>query len=83
MDWANVMSTPQARKNLQLMSARGDQLERGVQELQKGLGLVAEDRGIMELRMARVLQKLRAASGPKGKTRPQPNASQMKVKETD
>ncbi|XP_059906108.1 uncharacterized protein LOC132456002 [Gadus macrocephalus] len=69
----------QARKNLQLMSARGDQLEGVVQELQKGLGLVVEDQGILEHRMAQVLQKLRAASDPQRNTQPQPNTSQMKV----
>jgi hypothetical protein len=73
---------PQARKDLQLMSARGDQLQGVVQELQKGLGLVVEDQGILEHRMAQVLQKLRAASDPQRNTQPQPNTSQMKVNET-
>ncbi|KAK0148648.1 Angiopoietin-related protein 3 [Merluccius polli] len=70
----------QARKALQVMSARGDQRERAVQDLQQGLELLVEDEGLLEDRMAQILQKLRVMTDPQGESPPQPNASQMKVK---
>jgi len=61
------------------MSARGDRLETAVRDLQRGLGLLLEDQGLLEHRMAQILHKLRLVSDPQSQSPPQPDAGQMKV----
>ncbi|KAM3599787.1 uncharacterized protein V6R79_011508 [Siganus canaliculatus] len=54
----------QLRKDLQILSARGDRSWRSVKDLQKGLEDLETEQGATQQRMNRILQRLRSLSEP-------------------
>ncbi|CAB1455453.1 unnamed protein product [Pleuronectes platessa] len=70
----------QARKDLQILSARGDRLWRTVKELQKLLEDVETDQRTEQHRLDRVLRRVRGLTGPGPGpgARVQPDVSSMK-----
>ncbi|XP_029921536.1 uncharacterized protein LOC115369115 [Myripristis murdjan] len=69
----------QVRKDLQMLSAKGDRLERVVQDLQRGLRDLVAEQGAMELRMSQILQRVMSVSEPASGSQTQLNMSLMKV----
>ncbi|GAA6233954.1 uncharacterized protein LOC108901125 isoform X2 [Lates japonicus] len=69
----------QVRKDLQILSARGDRLWRVVKELQKGLEDLEMEQRAMEQRMNRILQRVESLSEPRSGGRSQLDVSSMKV----
>ncbi|XP_034457850.1 uncharacterized protein LOC117771514 [Hippoglossus hippoglossus] len=69
----------QARKDLQILSARGDRLWRTVKELQKLLEDLETEQRTSQHRLDRVLRRVRGLTEPGSGGRAQPDVSSMKV----
>lgn len=62
-----------------MLNAKGDRLERVVQDLQRGLRDLVAEQGAMELRMSQILQRVMSVSEPVSASQTQLNMSLMKV----
>ncbi|XP_040013878.1 angiopoietin-related protein 3-like [Xiphias gladius] len=69
----------QVRKDLQILSARGDRLWRVVKDLQKGLEDLETEQRAMQHRMNRILQRVKSLTEPGSGGQTRPNISSMKV----
>ncbi|XP_029300801.1 uncharacterized protein LOC115016868 [Cottoperca gobio] len=69
----------QVRKDLQILSARVDRLWKAAKDLQRGLEDEAMEQGAMQLRMNRILQKVKILTDPKSGGQTQLNVGYMKV----
>ncbi|KAM4634675.1 uncharacterized protein ACJ7VT_002656 [Polymixia lowei] len=67
----------QVRKDLQMLSARGDRLEKVVRDLEHGLGELVAEQGALEDRVSQILQ--RVETEPVSGSEPPLNMSLMKV----
>ncbi|XP_068588519.1 uncharacterized protein [Cebidichthys violaceus] len=55
----------QVRKDLQILSARGDRLWKAARDLQKGLADLEREQGAMQHRTDRILQKVKSLTEPR------------------
>ncbi|KAM7369327.1 hypothetical protein PAMP_013602 [Pampus punctatissimus] len=69
----------QVRKDLQMLSARGDRLWRAVRDLQKGLEDLETEQGAMLHRMSRILRRVKSLTEPRSGRRRQLDISSMKM----
>lgn len=73
------MCVLQVRKDLQILSARGDRLWRAVRDLQKGLDDLETEQGATQHRMNRILQRVKSLAEPSSGGQTQLDFSAMKV----
>ncbi|KAM6975676.1 uncharacterized protein LKV04_014991 [Tautogolabrus adspersus] len=69
----------QARKDLQILRARGDQLWRAVKDLQKGMEDLQMEQGAMQQRMSQILQRVKSLSEPRPGGQTQLDMGSVKV----
>ncbi|KAK5851697.1 hypothetical protein PBY51_023232 [Eleginops maclovinus] len=69
----------QVRKDLQILSARGDRLSKAARDLQKGLEDVEMEQGVMQHRINRILQKIKSLTEPKSRGPTQLDMGSVKV----
>ncbi|XP_040915293.1 uncharacterized protein LOC121195721 isoform X2 [Toxotes jaculatrix] len=69
----------QVRKDLQMVSARGDRQWRVVKELQKGLEDLETEQKSMQCRMNRILQTVKSLTEPRSRGQSQLDISSIKV----
>ncbi|KAE8284824.1 hypothetical protein D5F01_LYC16265 [Larimichthys crocea] len=69
----------QVRKDLQVLSARGDRLWRAVKDLQKGLEDLETEQVAPQHRMNRILQRVKSLTEPRSGDQTQLDVSSMKV----
>ncbi|CAK6965142.1 uncharacterized protein LOC122968712 [Scomber scombrus] len=69
----------QVRKDLQVMSARGDRMRRAVRDLQKGMEELETEQEAMQQQMNRILQGVKSLTEPRSEGRRQLNIRAMKV----
>ncbi|XP_070707257.1 angiopoietin-related protein 3-like [Pempheris klunzingeri] len=69
----------QARKDLQILSAKGDRLWRAVRDLQKVLEDLDTEQGAVQQRMNRILQRMKSLSEPSSGGKTQLDVSSVKV----
>ncbi|KAK5878566.1 hypothetical protein CesoFtcFv8_023964 [Champsocephalus esox] len=69
----------QVRKDLQILSARGDRLWKAARDLQKVLEDVETEQGAMQQRINRVLQRIKSLTEPKSRGKTQLDMGSVKV----
>lgn len=67
------------RKDLQILSARGDRLWRAVRDLQKGLDDLETEQGATQHRMNQILHRVKSLTEPSSGGQTQLDVSAMKV----
>lgn len=71
------------RKDLQILSARGDGLWRAVRDLQKGLEDLETEQGATQLRMNQILQRVKSLVEPSAAFQTQLDVNALKVSKTE
>ncbi|TKS84161.1 hypothetical protein D9C73_019065 [Collichthys lucidus] len=69
----------QVRKDLQVLSARGDRLWRAVKDLQKGLEDLETEQVLLQHRMNRILQRVKSLTEPRSGDQTRLDVSSIKV----
>lgn len=72
----------QVRKDLQILSARGDRLWRAVRDLQKGLEDLETEQGATQHRMNQILQRVKSLVEPSAGLQTQVDVDVLKVSKT-
>lgn len=71
------------RKDLQILSARGDRLWRAVRDLQKGLEDLETEQGATQLRMNQILRRVKSLVEPSAGIHTQLDVNALKVGKTE